>query len=41
MAAGVTDRLWEVADIAALIDARQGPPKRRGPYRPRRPEAAA
>lgn len=32
MAAGVTDRLWEVADIAALIDAREGRPKKRGPY---------
>ena len=35
MAAGVTDRLWE---IAALIDAREGPPKKRGPYTPRRPK---
>ncbi len=35
MAAGVTDRLWEIADIAALIDAREGPPKKRGPYRKR------
>ncbi len=33
--ARLTDRLREVADIAALIDAREGPPKKRGPYRPR------
>lgn len=32
MAAGVTDRLWGVADAAALIDAREGPPEKRGPY---------
>ncbi len=35
MAAGVTGRLWEIADIAALIDAREGPPKKRGAYRKR------
>lgn len=35
MAAGVTDRLWEIADVAALIEAREGPPKKRGPYKPR------
>jgi hypothetical protein len=32
---GGLDRLWEIADIAALIDAREGPPKKRGPYRKR------
>jgi hypothetical protein len=26
---------WEIADIATLIDAREGPPKKRGPYRKR------
>lgn len=41
MAAGVTDRLWEVADIAALIDAREGPPKKRGTYRKRMTGAAS
>jgi len=34
-AAGVTDRLWEVADIVALMDAAEMKPTRRGPYRKR------
>ncbi len=33
MAAGVTDRLWELEDIAALIDAAASKPGRRGPYK--------
>ena len=33
MAAGVTDRLWELKDIAALIDAAASKPGRRGPYK--------
>ena len=37
MAAGVTDRLWEIADIITLIEAREGPPKERGPYKPTGP----
>jgi IS1 family transposase len=32
MAAGVTDHLWEMSDIVALIDA-ANPPKPRGPYK--------
>jgi len=40
MATGVTDRLWKIADIAALIDAREGPPKKRGSYRTHQPKAA-
>jgi len=32
MAAGVSDRLWEVADIVALVEAAEVPAKKRGPY---------
>lgn len=32
MAAGVTDHLWEMSDIVALIDG-ANPPRKRGPYR--------
>jgi hypothetical protein len=32
MAAGVTDRLWEVADIVALVEAKEAA-KARGPYK--------
>lgn len=37
MAAGVTDRLWEVRDIVALIEAKEAAeaPKVRGPYKKR------
>ena len=41
MAAGVSDRLWSVEDIVALVDAREPAPKQRGPYKPRQPKAAA
>jgi hypothetical protein len=30
-----------MADVVALIDARVEPPKPRGPYKPRRPQAEA
>lgn len=35
MAAGVSDRLWEIGDIVKLIEAREDAPKKRGPYRKR------
>lgn len=34
MAAGVTDKLWEIGDIADLLDANETP-KKRGPYKKR------
>ena len=33
MAAGVTDRLWEIADIAKLVEEAEAAPKKRGPYK--------
>jgi hypothetical protein len=33
MAAGVSDRLWDMADVVKMIDARDAPAKKRGPYR--------
>lgn len=35
MAAGVTDRLWSMEDIVALIDVREAKPAKRGPYKKR------
>lgn len=33
MAAGVTDRVWEMSDVAALIAAQEAPVAKRGPYK--------
>jgi IS1 family transposase len=41
MAAGITNHLWSMEDIVALIDAREPPPKKRGTYRPRQPKSAS
>jgi IS1 family transposase len=41
MAAGIAKSPLEMIDIVALIDAREGPPKKRGPYKKRDDVAAA
>jgi len=33
MAAGVTDRVWDMSDVAALIAAQEAPVVKRGPYK--------
>lgn len=38
MAAGLTDRLWSVEDIVALVDAEEAAPAKRGPYKKRTAE---
>jgi len=35
MAAGVTDRLWDIADIAMLVEQAEAKPGKRGPYKAR------
>ncbi|KQT50359.1 hypothetical protein ASG52_05935 [Methylobacterium sp. Leaf456] len=35
MAAGVSDRLWSMEDIAALVEAAAPAPGKRGPYKKR------
>ena len=35
MAAGVSDRLWEIGDIAKLVEAVEAPAKKLGPYKQR------
>ena len=36
MQAGLTDRLWDIADLVAIVDANEPAPKKRGPYKPRK-----
>ena len=38
MAAGLTDRLWSMEDVVALVDARETEPAKRGSYKPRAPK---
>ena len=38
MEAGLTDRLWDIADLVAIVDASEPAPKKRGPYKKRQPE---
>jgi IS1 family transposase len=38
MAAGISDKLWSMEDIVALVEAREEPPKKRGPYKKRAPK---
>jgi hypothetical protein len=33
MAAGVTDRVWDMTDVAALIAAQEAPIAKRGPHK--------
>jgi hypothetical protein len=33
MAAGVTDRVWDMSDVAVLIAAQEVPAAKRGPYK--------
>jgi hypothetical protein len=33
MAAGISDRLWDMSDIVNLIDAAEAEPKKRGPIK--------
>jgi hypothetical protein len=33
MAAGVTDRVWDMTDMVALIAAQEAPAAKRGPYK--------
>jgi IS1 family transposase len=35
MAAGVTDKLWSMADLVAVLEATEQAPKKRGPYKKR------
>jgi hypothetical protein len=39
MAAGIETRLWSMEDVAALVEARDAAPAKRGTYKPRQPRA--
>ena len=39
MAAGVTDKLWSMADLVAVLEATEEAPKKRGPYKKRAVQA--
>ena len=41
MAAGVSTRLWEVADIVALLEAAEPKPGKPGPYKKRASQGPA
>ena len=41
MAAGIETTLWTMETVAALVEARAAPAKKRGTYKPRQPKAAA
>lgn len=36
MQAGLTDRLWDIADLVTIVDANEPALKKRGPYKPRK-----
>lgn len=40
MAAGLTEKLWSLDDLVALIEANEPAPKKRGPYKKRAPQLA-
>ena len=40
MQAGMTDRLWEISDIVALVEAADAPAKKRGPYKKTSPDSS-
>ena len=33
MAAGISDRLWEMDDLVRMVEAEDAAPKKRGPYK--------
>jgi len=41
MAAGLTDRLWDMRDIVTLVEKAEvaAEPRKRGPYKPRQPKS--